>query len=63
MLQDAPEKTTTLEKKLNNLSKVLGIAAIVICIIIFIVYWLVSHLEFQSAFLAAVALAVAAIPE
>ena len=63
MLQDAPEKTTTLEKKLNNLSKILWIAAVVICIIIFIVYWLVSHLEFQQAFLAAVALAVAAIPE
>ena len=63
MLEDAPEKTTTLEKKLNNLSKILWIAAIVICIIIFIVYWLVSHLEFQQAFLAAVALAVAAIPE
>ena len=63
MLQDAPEKTTTLEKKLNNLSKILWIAAIVICIIIFIVYRLVSHLEFQQAFLAAVALAVAAIPE
>ena len=63
MLQDAPEKTTTLEKKLNNLSKILWIAAVVICIIIFIVYWLISHLEFQQAFLAAVALAVAAIPE
>ena len=63
MLQDAPEKTTTLEKKLDNLSKILWIAAVVICIIIFIVYWLVSHLEFQQAFLAAVALAVAAIPE
>ena len=63
MLQNAPEKTTTLEKKLNNLSKILWIAAVVICIIIFIVYWLVSHLEFQQAFLAAVALAVAAIPE
>ena len=63
MLEDAPEKTTTLEKKLNNLSKILWIAAVVICIIIFIVYWLVSHLEFQQAFLAAVALAVAAIPE
>ena len=63
MLQDAPEKTTTLEKKLNNLSKILWIAAVVICIIIFIVYRLVSHLEFQQAFLAAVALAVAAIPE
>ena len=63
MLQDAPEKTTTLEKKLNNLSKILWIAAVVICIIIFVVYWLVSHLEFQQAFLAAVALAVAAIPE
>ena len=63
MLEDAPEKTTTLEKKLNNLSKILWIAAVVICIIIFVVYWLVSHLEFQQAFLAAVALAVAAIPE
>lgn len=63
MLEDAPEKTTTLEKKLDNLSKILWIAAVVICIIIFIVYWLVSHLEFQQAFLAAVALAVAAIPE
>ena len=63
MRQDAPEKTTTLEKKLNNLSKILWIAAIVICIIIFIVYRLVSHIDFQQAFLAAVALAVAAIPE
>lgn len=63
MLEDAPEKTTTLEKKLNNLSKILWIAAVVICVIIFVVYWLVSHLEFQQAFLAAVALAVAAIPE
>ena len=63
MLEDAPEKTTTLEKKLNNLSKILWIAAVVICIIIFIVYRLVSHLEFNQAFLAAVALAVAAIPE
>ena len=63
MLEDAPEKTTTLEKKLNNLSKILWIAAVVICIIIFVVYWLVSHLEFEQAFLAAVALAVAAIPE
>ena len=63
MLQDAPEKTTTLEKKLNNLSKILWIAAVVICIIIFIVYRLVSHIDFQQAFLAAVALAVAAIPE
>ena len=63
MLEDTPEKTTTLEKKLNNLSKILGIAAVVICIIIFIVYRLVSHIDFQQAFLAAVALAVAAIPE
>jgi len=63
MLEDVPEKTTTLEKKLNNLSKILWISAIAVCIIIFIVYWLISHLEFQSAFLAAVALAVAAIPE
>ena len=63
MLEDAPEKTTTLEKKLNNLSKILGISAVVICLIIFIVYWQVSHIELQEAFLAAVALAVAAIPE
>ena len=63
MLEDAPEKTTTLEKKLDNLSKILWIAALVICLIIFVVYRQLSHLEFQQAFLAAVALAVAAIPE
>ena len=63
MLQDAPEKTTTLEKKLNNLSKILGISAVFICMIIFLVYRNISHLEWQDAFLAAVALAVAAIPE
>jgi len=63
MLEEAPEKTTTLEKKLNNLSKILWISAVVICLIIFIVYRKISHIELQEAFLAAVALAVAAIPE
>lgn len=63
MLNEAPEKQTTLEKKLNNLSMILWIAAVIICIIIFLVYWLVSNLELQEAFLTAVALAVAAIPE
>ena len=63
MLENAPEKTTTLEKKINDLSKILWISAIIICIIIFIVYRQVSHIELQEAFLAAVALAVAAIPE
>jgi len=63
MLEDTPKKSTTLEKKLNNLSKILWFAAVIICVIIFIVYWLISHLEFHQSFLAAVALAVAAIPE
>ena len=63
MLNNAPEKTTTLEKKLNDLSKILAISALVICLIIFLVYRKVSHLARNDAFLTAIALAVAAIPE
>lgn len=63
MLNNAPEKTTTLEKKLNNLSKILAVSALVICLIIFLVYRQVSKLPRNDAFLTAIALAVAAIPE
>ena len=51
MLEDAPEKTTTLEKKLDNLSKILWIAALVICLIIFVVYRQLSHLPTHRTWL------------
>ncbi len=63
MMQETPDKKTNLEKKLNGLSKGLGIATIVICIIIFLTYYFLRDLQIQEAFLIAVALAVAAIPE
>lgn len=63
MMQQAPEKKTNLEKKLDKLSKILGVATILICILIFITYYFSRDLPLQEAFLIAIALAVAAIPE
>ncbi|AHB41006.1 hypothetical protein P148_SR1C00001G0199 [candidate division SR1 bacterium RAAC1_SR1_1] len=63
MMQETPDKKTNLEKKLNGLSKGLGIATVFICIIIFLTYFFVRDIEIHEAFLIAVALAVAAIPE
>jgi len=63
MIQEAPEKKTNLEKKLNWLSKLLGIITIIICIIIFLTYFFVRDMQIHEAFLISVALAVAAIPE
>lgn len=63
MMQQAPEKKTNLEKKLDKLSKILGVATILICILIFIAYYFSRDLPLQEAFLIAIALAVAAIPE
>lgn len=53
---------TPLQKKLAKTGKVLGIAAIVICIIIFFL-GLLKHLPVFDMFMTSVSLAVAAIPE
>ena len=62
MLENAEEQSTPLQDKLNGLSKTLGIAALVICVIIFGI-GIIQGKEPIHMFMSAVSLAVAAIPE
>ena len=62
MISEAEEQETPLQKKLNSLGKTLGIAALVICLIIFLI-GIIQGREVISMFMTAVSLAVAAIPE
>ena len=62
IINSSEETTTPLQEKLNKLGKTLGIAALVICVIIFIIGWLYGK-EPIHMFMTAVSLAVAAIPE
>lgn len=62
MIQAVPDAQTPLQKKLDKLGKHLGVAAIVICIVIFIVGLLYGN-DVLSMFMIAVSLAAAAIPE
>ncbi len=62
MINEAEDEETPLQAKLDNLGKTLGIVALVICAIIFVVGMLYGK-EPLSMFMTAVSLAVAAIPE
>ena len=62
MINQVEDTETPLQRRLNSLGKTLGIAAIVICIVIFLV-GLVQGKEPIHMFMTAVSLAVAAIPE
>ena len=62
MINEAEEQITPLQEKLNKLGKTLGLAALVICAIIFIIGLLYGK-EPINMFMTAVSLAVAAIPE
>ena len=62
MINNTEKQETPLQQKLNKLGKTLGISALVICIVIFIV-GLVQGKEPIHMFMTAVSLAVAAIPE
>ncbi|MBQ2938259.1 MAG: calcium-translocating P-type ATPase, PMCA-type [Clostridia bacterium] len=57
---EAPE--TPLQKKLGEVGKILGMACLAICIIIFVM-GLIKHIEPVEMFMTSVGLAVAAIPE
>lgn len=57
---EAPQ--TPLQKKLGEVGKILGIACLAICVIIFII-GLIKHIEPVEMFMTSVGLAVAAIPE
>ena len=62
MINNTQKQETPLQQKLNKLGKTLGIAALAICIFIFIV-GLIQGKEPIQMFMTAVSLAVAAIPE
>lgn len=57
---EAPE--TPLQKKLGEVGKILGLACLAICLIIFVM-GLIKHIEPVEMFMTSVGLAVAAIPE
>jgi len=63
MIQEAPEKQTKLQEDLDHLGKWLAIIILIICGIIFLVNVLRLHSDLKEAFLTAIALSVAAIPE
>ena len=62
MMNQTEKQETPLQQKLNQLGKTLGIAALVICAVIFVV-GLIQGKEAIQMFMTAVSLAVAAIPE
>ena len=62
MINESEEQITPLQQKLNKLGKTLGITAIIICVVIFII-GLFQNKEPIHMFMTAVSLAVAAIPE
>lgn len=62
MIENEEEDMTPLQKKLSSLGKILGIAAIIICILIFLIGLFQGRDTFEMA-LTAISLAVAAIPE
>ena len=62
MINEVKDTATPLQQKLNKLGKTLGIAAIAICIVIFLIGLLYGK-DPMDMFMTAVSLAVAAIPE
>ena len=69
ILSETDEASTPLQDKLNDMAKVLGIACIIICSLVFIIGFLYNfleigdHREIMEMFMVSVALAVAAVPE
>jgi Ca2+-transporting ATPase len=62
MLQSVEEETTPLQRRLDQLGKTLGGAALAVCALVFVVGWLRGYNPL-GMFLIAVSLAVAAVPE
>ncbi len=62
LLAGEKETKTPLQKKLTSLGKILGIAALAACAVVFLVGWLTGS-DLLDMFMTAVSLAVSAIPE
>ena len=62
MLQSVEEEPTPLQQRLDQLGRTLGIAALIICGLVFVIGFLRGH-EPLDMFLIAVGLAIAAVPE
>jgi Ca2+-transporting ATPase len=62
MLQNVEEETTPLQKRLDGLGKFLGVAAMAICALVFVIGMLRGHAPLEM-FMLAVGLAIAAVPE
>jgi Ca2+-transporting ATPase len=62
MISESAEELTPLQKRLGDLGKVLGILALAICVILFVVA-LIQGRDIMEMLLTAISLAVAAIPE
>jgi Ca2+-transporting ATPase len=62
MLQSVPQEATPLQRRLDQLGRVLGWAALAICGAVFMVGWL-RGIPLLEIFIVAVSLAVAAVPE
>ncbi len=62
MLQSVEEEVTPLQKRLDGLGKVLGVAAMAVCALVFIIGLLRGHAPLEM-FMLAVGLAIAAVPE
>ncbi|HMK08389.1 MAG TPA: cation-translocating P-type ATPase [Anaerolineales bacterium] len=62
MIQSFSDEPTPLQVKLNQLGKVLGTAALIVCGAVFVIGWLRGYPPLEM-FLTAVSLAVAAVPE
>ena len=66
MLSEQKEELTPLQHKLNKVGNVIGILALSVCVVVFILEMIAlkwDWSQFSEAFITAVALAVAAIPE
>ena len=62
ILDEDTQKLTPLQKKLAELGKILGILALLVCVLIFIIA-MIQKRDIFEMFLTAISLAVAAIPE
>ena len=66
MLSEQKEELTPLQNKLNKVGKIIGILALSVCVVVFLLEMIAlkwDWSQFSEAFITAVALAVAAIPE